>query len=55
MRCFALGVKCEIGTCNWSGGRPKHGHLQEAAREMRCGIFLLDLHLLSELFCSVIL
>ncbi|CAL9126217.1 unnamed protein product [Musa acuminata var. zebrina] len=34
-----MGVKCEIGTCNWSGGRPKHGHLQEAAREMRYQIF----------------
>ncbi|URE14751.1 PP-loop family [Musa troglodytarum] len=30
-----MGVKCEIETCTWSGGRPKHGHLQEAAREMR--------------------
>ncbi|CAD5189413.1 unnamed protein product [Musa acuminata subsp. malaccensis] len=40
-----MGVKCEIETCDWSGGRPKHGHyLQEAAREMRYGIFLLELH-----------
>ncbi|URE14740.1 PP-loop family [Musa troglodytarum] len=34
-----MGVKCEIETCTWSGGRPKHGHLQEAAREMRYQIF----------------
>ncbi|WOL09314.1 hypothetical protein Cni_G18067 [Canna indica] len=34
-----MGVKCEIEKCDWSGGRPKHGHLQEAAREMRYQIF----------------
>ncbi|KAJ8471118.1 hypothetical protein OPV22_025461 [Ensete ventricosum] len=34
-----MGVKCEIEACDWSGGRPKHGHLQEAAREMRYQIF----------------
>ncbi|KAG8058676.1 hypothetical protein GUJ93_ZPchr0002g23952 [Zizania palustris] len=30
-----MGVMCEITTCEWPNGRPKQGHLQEAAREMR--------------------
>ncbi|CAL1359545.1 unnamed protein product [Linum trigynum] len=30
-----LGIRCEIAECNWSNGRPKQGHLQEAARDMR--------------------
>lgn len=30
------GIKCEIACCDWPDGRPKKGHLQEAAREMRC-------------------
>lgn len=32
---LALGIKCQIENCDWSHGRPKHGHVQEAAREMR--------------------
>uniref|UniRef100_A0A0E0NCS0 tRNA(Ile)-lysidine synthetase n=1 Tax=Oryza rufipogon TaxID=4529 RepID=A0A0E0NCS0_ORYRU len=28
-------VVCEIATCEWPNGRPKLGHIQEAAREMR--------------------
>ncbi|XP_073110569.1 uncharacterized protein [Elaeis guineensis] len=31
-----IGIKCEIACCDWRDGRPKKGHLQEAAREMRC-------------------
>ncbi|XP_072978390.1 uncharacterized protein [Typha angustifolia] len=30
-----MGIRCEIACCNWPDGRPKQGHLQEAAREMR--------------------
>ncbi|MCL7033446.1 hypothetical protein MKW94_010349, partial [Papaver nudicaule] len=28
-------VRCEIASCDWLDGRPKLGHLQEAARDMR--------------------
>ncbi|PKA63478.1 tRNA(Ile)-lysidine synthase, chloroplastic [Apostasia shenzhenica] len=34
-----IGVRCEIACCNWPEGKPKIGHLQEAAREMRYQIF----------------
>lgn len=34
-RVHAMGVMCEIATCEWPNGRPNLGHLQEAAREMR--------------------
>ncbi|KAH7658332.1 tRNA(Ile)-lysidine synthase protein [Dioscorea alata] len=34
-----MGIKCEIRCCVWSEGRPKQGHLQEAAREKRYEIF----------------
>ncbi|KAJ4894501.1 Adenine nucleotide alpha hydrolases-like superfamily protein [Raphanus sativus] len=30
-----MGIRCEIGRCDWVNGRPKQGHLQEAARDMR--------------------
>ncbi|KAL6006230.1 hypothetical protein ACLOJK_040276 [Asimina triloba] len=32
---YRMGIRCEIAQCDWSEGRPKPGHLQEAAREMR--------------------
>ncbi|KAI4356256.1 hypothetical protein L6164_000290 [Bauhinia variegata] len=38
-RVSEIGIKCEIAHCDWSNGRPKQGHLQEAAREMRYQIF----------------
>ncbi|KAI3814543.1 hypothetical protein L1987_14183 [Smallanthus sonchifolius] len=28
-------IRCEIAHCEWTDGRPKLGHLQEAARDMR--------------------
>ncbi|KAI9119314.1 hypothetical protein K1719_009989 [Acacia pycnantha] len=34
-RVSKMGIRCEIARCDWSKGRPKLGHLQEAAREMR--------------------
>ncbi|XP_042408231.1 uncharacterized protein LOC121997719 isoform X1 [Zingiber officinale] len=34
-----MGIMCQIENCDWSHGRPKHGHVQEAAREMRYQIF----------------
>ncbi|KAF3783865.1 tRNA(Ile)-lysidine synthase [Nymphaea thermarum] len=34
-----MGVRCEIARCDWASGKPKQGHLQEAAREMRYRIF----------------
>ncbi|KAF0932950.1 hypothetical protein E2562_013142 [Oryza meyeriana var. granulata] len=34
-RVHGMGVMCEIATCDWPDGRPKQGHIQEAAREMR--------------------
>lgn len=30
-----IGIRCEIARCDWVNGRPKQGHLQEAARDMR--------------------
>ncbi|CAN8268602.1 unnamed protein product [Cochlearia groenlandica] len=30
-----MGIRCEIVHCDWVNGKPKQGHLQEAAREMR--------------------
>ncbi|KAG2306910.1 hypothetical protein Bca4012_084134 [Brassica carinata] len=30
-----MGIRCEIARCDWLNGRPKQGHLQEAARDMR--------------------
>ncbi|KAL8158586.1 hypothetical protein V2J09_000123 [Rumex salicifolius] len=38
-RVSKLGIRCEIATGDWSNGRPKQGHLQEAARDLRYGIF----------------
>lgn len=32
---FVAGVECEIATCEWPDGRPKQGHVQEAARQVR--------------------
>lgn len=37
---LSLGIKCEVAHCQWLDGRPKLGHLQEAARNKRC-FFLL--------------
>lgn len=34
-RVHGMGVLCEIAKCEWPNGRPKLGHLQEAAREIR--------------------
>ncbi|XP_016506151.1 uncharacterized protein LOC107823950 isoform X1 [Nicotiana tabacum] len=34
-RVTSMGIKCEIACCEWSEGKPKQGHLQEAAREKR--------------------
>ncbi|KAJ4958670.1 hypothetical protein NE237_025781 [Protea cynaroides] len=34
-RVSKMGIRCEIVPCNWPDGRPKLGHLQEAARDMR--------------------
>ncbi|KAL5572654.1 hypothetical protein UlMin_022251 [Ulmus minor] len=30
-----MGIRCKIAHCEWLDGRPKQGHLQEAARNMR--------------------
>ncbi|XP_047170990.1 uncharacterized protein LOC124839274 [Vigna umbellata] len=38
-RVSKMGIRCEIASCDWPRGRPKQGHLQEAAREMRYKIF----------------
>ncbi|KAK9098992.1 hypothetical protein Syun_026037 [Stephania yunnanensis] len=38
-RVSKMGIKCKVEHCDWSGGRPKLGHVQEAAREMRYQIF----------------
>jgi len=34
-RVRGMGVECEIARCEWPDGRPKQGHVQEAAREVR--------------------
>ncbi|KAI3714633.1 hypothetical protein L6452_21591 [Arctium lappa] len=34
-RILNIGIRCEIAHCRWTDGRPKLGHLQEAARDMR--------------------
>ncbi|KAF3333185.1 tRNA(Ile)-lysidine synthase [Carex littledalei] len=39
-RVHKMGVRCEIVCCDWPDGRPKQGHLQEAAREMRYQLFV---------------
>ncbi|XP_058074348.1 uncharacterized protein LOC131223077 isoform X3 [Magnolia sinica] len=36
---YKMGIRCEIAYCDWLEGRPKTGHLQEAAREMRYQLF----------------
>ena len=41
---FVAGVECEIARCEWPDGRPKQGHVQEAAREVRCLSPLLLFH-----------
>ncbi|OVA20346.1 tRNA(Ile)-lysidine/2-thiocytidine synthase [Macleaya cordata] len=38
-RVSKMGIRCEIANCDWVDGRPKQGHLQEAARDMRYQIF----------------
>lgn len=37
--CYSVGIRCELASCDWINGRPKQGHLQEAARDMRCFAF----------------
>ncbi|MFS7991031.1 putative tRNA(Ile)-lysidine synthetase [Helianthus anomalus] len=34
-RVLKIGIRCEIAHCEWINGRPKLGHLQEAARDIR--------------------
>ncbi|XP_021741540.1 probable tRNA(Ile)-lysidine synthase [Chenopodium quinoa] len=34
-----MGIRCEIVHCDWPDGRPKVGHLEEVARDMRYKIF----------------
>ncbi|KAI7754108.1 hypothetical protein M8C21_014731 [Ambrosia artemisiifolia] len=34
-RVLKMGIRCEIAHCEWIDGRPKLGHLQEAARDIR--------------------
>ncbi|KAM7512831.1 hypothetical protein LguiB_011706 [Lonicera macranthoides] len=34
-RVLNMGIRCEIAGCEWSDGKPKQGHLQEAARTAR--------------------
>ncbi|GAV78437.1 ATP_bind_3 domain-containing protein, partial [Cephalotus follicularis] len=38
-RVSRMGIRCETVRCDWPEGRPKQGHLQEAARDMRYQIF----------------
>ncbi|XP_059433610.1 uncharacterized protein LOC132166751 isoform X2 [Corylus avellana] len=38
-RVSQMGIRCEIAHCDWLDGRPKQGHLQEAARDMRYQTF----------------
>ncbi|KAL4651809.1 hypothetical protein ACB092_01G187900 [Castanea dentata] len=38
-RVSQMGIRCEVAHCDWPDGRPKQGHLQEAAREMRYQAF----------------
>lgn len=40
---YLIGIRCEIARCDWVDGRPKQGHLQEAAREMRLHFFYIHL------------
>lgn len=35
LRPLCVGIRSEIAHCEWLDGRPKQGHLQEAARDMR--------------------
>ncbi|XP_042001710.1 uncharacterized protein LOC121751062 [Salvia splendens] len=34
-RVLDMGIKCEVASCKWLDGKPKLGHLQEAARDKR--------------------
>ncbi|WCJ42480.1 tRNA(Ile)-lysidine synthase [Euphorbia peplus] len=34
-RVSEMGIRCEIASCSWSHGKPKQGHLQEDARDIR--------------------
>ncbi|KAL2925236.1 tRNA(Ile)-lysidine synthase [Bienertia sinuspersici] len=34
-----LGIRCKVMHCDWPDGRPKIGHLEEVARDMRYKIF----------------
>ncbi|XP_022749822.1 uncharacterized protein LOC111299109 [Durio zibethinus] len=38
-RVSEMGIRCEIARCDWLNGKPKQGHLQEAARDGRYKIF----------------
>jgi tRNA(Ile)-lysidine synthase TilS/MesJ len=51
-RVRGMGVVCEIATCEWPNGRPKLGHIQEAAREMRCASPSAMVHYLSRIMLS---
>lgn len=49
----SVGIRCEIASCDWLNGRPKQGHLQEAARDMRW-LALLKICLISAVKITVI-
>ncbi|KAF5187141.1 tRNA(Ile)-lysidine synthase [Thalictrum thalictroides] len=34
-RISKMGIRCEVAHCDWPAGKPKQGHLQEMARDMR--------------------
>ncbi|KAG4144236.1 hypothetical protein ERO13_D05G025200v2 [Gossypium hirsutum] len=38
-RVSEMGIRCKIVRCDWLNGKPKQGHLQESARDMRYKIF----------------
>ncbi|TYJ32298.1 hypothetical protein E1A91_A05G026200v1 [Gossypium mustelinum] len=38
-RVSEIGIRCKIVRCDWLNGKPKQGHLQESARDMRYKIF----------------
>lgn len=38
-RVSQMGIRCEIANCDWPSGKPKQGHLQKAARDMRYQVF----------------
>ncbi|KAM5547754.1 hypothetical protein ABKV19_001963 [Rosa sericea] len=38
-RVAKMGIRSDVACCDWEDGKPKQGHVQEAAREMRYRIF----------------